>query len=778
MTKPNDLADATLSLGHPGGPRGDGCLDLLIHSLQNRAGILSITLDRGRNVLTLHYDPARVALRQVSGLAKALGIELGARFKRCTLESPDMHCRDCPNYVEHQIRRTPGVTCATINPSAFTIGVEYDPQQTNVAQIERRIDSLGIRTRPLGEAVPPWIRHSRGIATVLCGIALLTGIVAKWWAAPLFVPLLAFLVAYVAGGWFSATDVLRSLRAFRVDINALMLLAALGAGSIGHWDDGAALLFLFSLSNALEKYAMGRTRRAVQALMEISPRDALLVRDGAELHVPVEQLAVGDLVRVRPGERIPADGVVVAGQSALNQAAITGESVPVDASPGTHVFSGTMNQHGALDIRVEKSAAQSALAQIIRVVEEAQNQKAATQRAIERFGEIYAPIVLTLAAGAIVVPWLWLGVPFHTAFYRGMILLVAASPCALIISTPAAALSAIANGARRGILFKSSNAVEDVSQLRIVAFDKTGTLTLGRPQLTDVVPMSELAASELLRLAASAEQRSEHPLAQAVVHAARSQQIALGDPTAFLALPGEGMQAKVDGVSIWVGNDKLLTRNDVVLTPDQMAGRERLAREGKTVVHVFDGKRLLGLLALADQPRPEARGVIEDLHRLGLRTVMLTGDQETVAQAIARQVGIEEVHASLTPVQKVEVVKRIAKQKGHVAMVGDGVNDAPALASATVGIAMGAAGSDVALETADVVLMGDDLETVPYAVALGSKARRVVKQNLTFAVAMIVVLVVTNFLGYLTLPIGVVGHEGSTLLVALNGLRLLRPLRL
>jgi len=513
-------------------------------------------------------------------------------------------------------------------------------------------------------------------------------------------------------------------------------------------------------------------------LMEIAPHDALVVRNGEELHVPVEQLVVGDIVRIRPGDALPADGTVVDGQSAVNQAAITGESVPVDVTRGDSVFAGTLNQQGSLDIRVEKAAAESALAQVIRVVEEAQSQKAATQRAIERFGEIYAPIVLVLAALGIVVPMLIWHLPFPTAFYRGMVLLVAASPCALIISTPAAALSAIANGARRGILFKSSNAVEDVSQLKIIALDKTGTLTSGRPQVTDVVPLSRIEPTELLRITASAEQRSEHPLAQAIVQHARSQQIALENPTEFLTFPGEGLHAEISDRTIWVGNDKLLKRGPVTLTTDQVATRDQLAASGKTVVHVFDEVGLLGLLAMADQPRPEAAKVISRFHELGLRPVMLTGDNEIVAHAIADRLGIKEVHAGLSPQQKVEVVRHLAETEGHVAMVGDGVNDAPALASATVGIAMGAAGSDVALETADVVLMGDDLESIPYVVALGRKARRVVKQNITFAVAVIITLVATNFCGWLTLPIGVIGHEGSTLLVALNGLRLLRPIKM
>jgi Cd2+/Zn2+-exporting ATPase len=776
-SQPGHHAETTWSLRAPVTNHADSCVDLLLQSIASRAGVLSVSADREQRLLTIRYDPARVAMRQVSALARALGVELGRRFDRCTLETPDLQCRDCPNYLERALHATPGVTYASVNPSAFHVAVEYDPAKVSVAQIERRIARAGVRVRGEEEALPLWRRQARAIATTVCGIGLLAGVIGSHGGAPGWLVAAAYVVAYVAGGVFTLPEVFQALRVLRIEINVLMVAAALGAGVIGHWDDGAVLLFLFSLSNTLEKFAMGRTRRAVQALLEMTPRDALLVRDGAELHVPIEQLRPGDIIRVRPGDCIAAEGVVVAGQSSVNQAAITGESVPVDVAPGDAVLSGTINQHGALDVRVGRSAAQSALAQIVRVVEEAQTRKAATQRAIERFGEIYAPVVLGLAALAIALPWLTLGVPFETAFYRGMVLLVAASPCALIIATPSAALSAIANGARRGILFKSSNAVEDVSRLRAVAFDKTGTLTLGRPEVTDVAPTERIEPVELLRVAASAEQRSEHPLAQAVVQRARAERLELENPTEFLAFPGQGVHAEVAGRTIWVGNDKLLRRASLALTAEQTAARDRLASEGKTVVHVFDECGLLGLIALADQPRPEAAAVVQRLHRLGLRTAMLTGDNEVVARAIAARLGIDEVHAGLSPQQKVDVVKQLGQVSGGVAMVGDGVNDAPALASSRVGIAMGAAGSDVALETADVVLMGDDLGSIPYLAALGRKARRVVKQNLVFALAVIVALVTLNFCGLLTLPIGVIGHEGSTLLVALNGLRLLRPLR-
>jgi Cd2+/Zn2+-exporting ATPase len=592
-----------------------------------------------------------------------------------------------------------------------------------------------------------------------------------------------FIVSYIAGGTFATIEAVRALLRGSVVIDLLMIVAAAGAAVIGHWEEGAILLFLFSLGNALEHYAMGRTRRAVRALMELSPEDAVVVRDGREERVPVGELVVGDLVLVRPGERIPADGLIAGGESAIDQAAITGESMPVVKGPGEDVFSGTINGHGALQVSVTRLAHESTLAKIIKIVQEAQADKSRTQRFTDRFEGAYAIGVIAaslLYLGALVT---LAGMDVNDAFYRGMILLVVASPCALVISTPASTLSALANAARNGILVKGAAQLEDIGAVNVVAFDKTGTLTVGKPRLTDLVPATGVDADELLTIAASAERMSEHPLADAIVAHARSQGVALRESGDLQAVTGKGIATTVEGVPIIVGTRALMDDYGVPVDTELDTAANDLRHRARTAMYVARGTpdgvfQLLGVIAVADTVRPEAASVIRRLHEIGVeRTLILTGDNERSAQAIAWQLGVSDVRADLLPAEKLTVIEDLKREYGGVVMVGDGVNDAPALARASIGVAMGAAGSDVALETADVVLMADDLEKLPYVIELSCKTRRVIRQNLTFALGVISVLVIGTIFGITTLSIGVVGHEGSTIVVVMNGLRLLRGAR-
>jgi Cd2+/Zn2+-exporting ATPase len=537
------------------------------------------------------------------------------------------------------------------------------------------------------------------------------------------------------------------------------------------------LLALFSTSNALEHHALGRTRRAVRALMELSPEVATVVRSerpGDEAAVPVEDLRLGDVVLVRPGERVAVDGVVVAGESACDQSAVTGESLPVAKRAGDEVFAGTINAAGAIRVRVTKLARESTLAKIIGFVEAAREQKSRTQRFTDAFEGRYAVGVMTVSALVAVVPWLFLGAAFGDALYRAMTLLVVASPCALVISTPAATLSGLANAARHGILFKGGGHLEDAGLVRIVAFDKTGTLTQGRPRLTDVVVLDPAwSEPDLLRDAASAERLSEHHLSRAIVAAATERGLPLAEPDGFRALPGKGITAVVAGREVAIGNEMLFAELGFE-TAGARCAAEALRADGKSAVYVGDAGGVRGVLAVADVARPAAAGVVASLRRLGIaRSVMLTGDHRRVAEAIAEQLGIAEVEADLLPEEKLATIRRLLAD-GPVAMVGDGVNDAPALATATLGVAMGAAGTDVALETADVVLMADDLTKLPYAIALSRRTRRTIVQNLAFSLAVIAVLVTSALTIGIPLPLGVVGHEGSTIVVVLNGLRLLR----
>jgi Cd2+/Zn2+-exporting ATPase len=508
--------------------------------------------------------------------------------------------------------------------------------------------------------------------------------------------------------------------------------------------------------------------------MKLSPEEALVRRDGVERVVPVAALVVGDCVIVRPGERIPADGTVLAGMTSVDQAPITGESIPVPKGPGSSVFAATINGDGALDVAVTKLASESTLARVIRMVEAAQAEQTPTQRMTEWIGTRYTMGVLIVVGLFIVVPPLLFGAPFAASFYRAMTLMTVASPCALVISTPAAILSGIAAAARCGILFKGGGALEELGRVSAIAFDKTGTLTRGTPEITDLVAAPGIATDRLLAVAAAVERHSEHPLARAVLASATEHELVLPHASGFRAIVGNGVEAVIGGEHARVGTPALLADADVTVPDDALKRAETLRAAGKTVVFVSEGTCYLGCIALADSLRPAARGVIATLKRLGVRqTVMLSGDNTRVARAIATELGLDDVRAELLPEEKLTAIHELRARYGTVAMVGDGVNDAPALAAATVGIAMGGAGTDVALETADVALMGDDLTSLADGVDISRRARRIVRQNVTIALGVIAILAPIAAFGLIRLPVGVVGHEMSTLVVVANGLRLL-----
>ncbi|MBA3414386.1 MAG: cadmium-translocating P-type ATPase, partial [Chloroflexia bacterium] len=566
------------------------------------------------------------------------------------------------------------------------------------------------RRRPDDEE-GPWERWRLGGAALLCWTFLVGAVLLERAVGPVPGVVALFALAYLAGGTFAAWGALTDLFTHRtVNVDLLMVTAAIGAAAVGSWAEGAILLGLFSSSNALEHHALGRTRRAVRALMELSPQVATVLRPEGELTVPVEEIRLGETVLVRPGERVAVDGVVIGGETAIDQAAITGESVPVGKGPGDPVFAGTINGSGAVRVRAEKLHQESTLARIVAFVAQAQEQKSRTQRFTDAFEGRYAVGVLLFAGGLAVVPPLAFGVAWGEAFYRAMTLLVVASPCALVISTPASTLSALANAARHGILFKGSNHLEDAGALQTVAFDKTGTLTVGRPSLTDIVvldPGGIWDEARLLRLAASAERLSEHHLGEAIVRAARERGLALAEPEGFRAIAGKGIVAEVAGETVVVGNDALFAEFGATVGTAARAEADRLRSDGKTAIFVGDALGPAGILAVADTVRPGAAAVVRRLRAQGIgRVVMLTGDNGRVAAAIAARVGIDpaDVQADLLPEEKLAVIAGL-QRAGPVAMVGDGVNDAPALAAATLGVAMGGAGTDVALETADVVLM-------------------------------------------------------------------------
>ena len=658
-------------------------------------------------------------------------------------------------------------------------------------------------TRNYGGVLSLWRENIELVLAAVTLVALLIGWVggSVTHALPVWAVTLAALVAFGAGGYSGLMGAIEEARDGKLDIDFLMIAAALGAAIIGEWEEGALLLFLFTLSGALEEFAMDRTRRAIEALADLRPDVALVRRDGVEVSMPVEQLNIGDTVLVRPGDRLPVDGLVVKGSSTIDQSPITGESVPVLKEIDDEVYAGTINGGGALDVQVTKSAADSTLSKIIRLVAEARQDATPTQQFIDRFSQPYTYVVIAATLLAVAIPWFFLEEPFHQTLYRAMTLLVVASPCALIISTPASVLSAIAAGARGGVLFKGGAYLEKVAEVSIVAFDKTGTLTHGKPIVTNAHPLTGYSRQELLKFAASAEVPSEHHVGRAIVEQARAEGIELETPETFHAIMGHGIQATFtrqdqDGSSftetIYIGNDRLFLNEKMDFSPAIRAIGDALKKQGKTAMLVVRRStvedtlgserdwEVVGYLAVADSVRSEAKATVTALRELGVkRIVMLTGDNAAVAQTIAAEVGITEVHAELLPEQKVELMQQLV-HAGKTAMVGDGVNDAPALATANVGIAMGAGGTDVALETADVVLMASDLSKLPFMMQLGRRAAQIVHQNVIFSVGVILTLVTLTILvpmlwmGFvLPLPMGVVGHEGSTLIVVLNGLRML-----
>ncbi|GAX90673.1 ATPase [Effusibacillus lacus] len=584
---------------------------------------------------------------------------------------------------------------------------------------------------------------------------------------------LLFLLAFVIGGAAKTREGLLTLIKEReIDVNLLMLFAACGAASIGYWMEGAILIFIFAVSGALEKYTMARSYRDLSALIEMKPETALLYQCGREIPVPADQVRIGDLIIAKPGDRIAADGIVREGVSSVNQAAITGESIPVDKEPGHEVFAGTLNGSGSLLIEVTRTNESSMFAKIIKLVQAAQNEVPPTQQFVKRFERIYAKTVIALTLIFIMVPPFLLGWSLNQSLYKAMVFLVVSSPCALMASIMPATLSAISSAARKGILFKGGGCLEQVSRIRAIALDKTGTLTTGRLQITDIIPFQGYDQRRILEIAASIESMSEHPIAKSIVEKALEQQLTLIRPSQLQAITGKGVIANYQGEAWRIGKPAFL--NDTDVSPESGRIMERLAGEGKTVIVIENQKGLAGILAVQDSIRHQSREMIDRLRKMGIHSVMLTGDRRSTAEAIAAKAGIDSVYADLLPQEKVGKVKELMQTYGEIAMVGDGINDAPALATATVGIAMGEAGSDASLETADVVLMNDDIGKIPAAIELGKRTQKIIKQNIIFSIFVIILLILSNFTQGLPLPLGVIGHEGSTLLVILNGLRLLR----
>ncbi|MEE8110189.1 MAG: heavy metal translocating P-type ATPase, partial [bacterium] len=733
-------------------------MDVLSDALRSGSGIISAEVNGGSNLLIVRYSPSQISMDRALRIARHTAERIAKQFARCFHPVDEVECRECADGADAAQGESPANSALSVRLEGKILEVaradrgtaEGDGWTGDLESITRLISVPAAAKAGKSDEAKEDVERSRMILlTTLCAVSLAGGWVVGWFPSIFsWVQTVFYALAYLFGGYYATRTAWAVIRNLSIDVSGLMVLAAVGAAAIGHWGEGAVLMFLFSLSTVLESVAMGKTRRAIRSLMDLRPPDALLLRDGREVRVPVEELTIGDRILVKPAEKVPADGVVVSGESSVDQSPITGESIPVEKGPGEPVFAGTVNDTGALEVEVTRNAEDTTLARMLHLVEEARGAKASSQRLTDWFGRYYSLGVVCGAAAVAFLPPIFFDISFSSMFYRSMTFLVAASPCAVVISIPASILSAIANAAGMGVLFKGGIHLEDLAKVRAFMFDKTGTLTTGNPKVTDVLPEDGVGEEELLRIAASVEKYSDHPLAGAVVAAASSRNLSLEPTSTLQTLRGRGVKATFEGQGVWVGNDKLFEEAGMPIPAGIRQQVEALERQGKTTMTVASG-RFLGVIGVADFPRPAARSTIQALKRLGVdRIVMLTGDNERSARSVGETLGVDEVRAELLPEDKVEAVREFLARYGGVAMVGDGVNDAPAMAHSTVGIAMGAAGTDAALETADVVLMGDDLKKIPFALNLSRRAQTILKQNLAISLGVMALLALSALLGW------------------------------
>lgn len=773
----------------PSGPECDRCVSQLQERLRNLKGVESADVSGAKSTLQVAFDPDLVTISHIEDEAKRIGADLAVDVQHEAIELTDIDCPDCAASIERDVRRLPGVLWAGANFAAAQMYVEYRSDQTDVARICKVAQDHGIRAcavRRAGSGVhaaespQSWLDANRRLLITTSAIILTSLAIASTVYLPLLVAPLSAL-AIVIGGTNTFRGAMAAVRSRSLDMNVLMAIAVVGAAAVGEWTEGAAVVALYSLGNLLQAGAMERTRRSIRGLLSLAPDTALVRKGGSEIEVGVRDLQPGDLLIVKAGERIPLDGEIVSGRSAINQAPITGESMPVDKEPGSTVFGGTLNGTGLLEVRVTRRYRDTTLAKIIHRVEEAQAQRAPTQQLIDRFARVYTPLVVALAVAVCLVPsvavTLWH--QFHSMpipsglwpgwFMKGLSLLIIACPCALVISTPVAIVTAIGNASRHGALVKGGAYLEAIGRLRVMVYDKTGTLTEARFQLMETAPFQGKSDVEVLQIAWALENRSEHPLAAAFAKFAPPNPPIV---SAFESLPGLGAEGRIDDRVYLIGSPRLMEQSGVDLQ-FASAAMSRMEAAGATVVALAEGGCLIALFAISDAPRPEASETVRQLERLGIRTqAIVTGDNARVAGAVASAAGIRAVHAGLLPDEKLALLHEYRDRYGAVGMIGDGINDAPALASADVGFAMAVSGSDTAIETADVALMSSDLARVPYLVRLSRHMSSIIRQNIAFSLTTKLALVAIAVTIGLPLWLAVAGDVGVSLIVTLNALRL------
>lgn len=697
------------------------------------------------------------------------------RVKSAVLHIEGMDCEDEVGLIEKKMRSLTGLESLRVDLISQKLRVSYDPSLLSVQEIIKSVAETGMKARLEREAVKrkTWWKDLHVLALIACAVLTAMAFILDRSGVG-FLSTVLYLSAVMVGGFYPARMGLAALRTLTLNIRTLMVTGAIGAIFLGLWEEAALLVLIYSLGDVLEAYAVDRARGALTALMDLMPKEATVRRSGGELALPVEEIRVGEIIVIKPGERIPLDGMVISGLSAVDEAPITGESIPVVKEKGAEVFTGTVNQRGVLEVAVTKLSQDTTLARIIHSVEEAQAKKSSYQRFGERFGKIYTPAMFGLALIVIVAPMWFLGGTWSEWFYRGLVVLVVSCSCGIALSIPVAVVAAIGNAARNGILFKGGVHLEGAATIEAVAFDKTGTLTIGRPQVTDVVPVTGHSVSEMLQIAAGLESHAGHPLGEAIIRKSREDGIVFFPALGFEALIGQGARGIVNDAEYLIGGERLFVERNVPLQPVESL-LSNLESQGKTIVVLGTHEEIFGVIAIADRLRPEAREAVQRLKQSGIKhVVMLTGDNEGTARAIAREAGVDAYFARLLPEDKVEKIRQLKRERGRVAMVGDGINDAPAMAVSDLGIAMGAAGTDVALETGDVALMSDDLAKIPVAFGLSKRTVTNIKQNIAISLIIIGFLVPAALLGWIGMVPGLLANEMGGLAVIINGLRLLR----
>ena len=754
------------------------CASSVEKAVSQIAGVSQVQVNFPKRLLRARISSPWLG-KEIEDKLRTLGYEPCSSTPQITthLRVEALCCSEEKRLAEKALCSLAGLNNLEINLVNRQLTVQHDPEVLPVSQLIQSLAVAGLNASQIGATEPEqrFIRtHIKGLSTLLAALFTVTGLLFHFLAPDTSLDKLCYGLAIISGGWFIFRKGVLAARYGSLDMNVLMSVAIIGALFIDAWDEAATVVVLFALAQVLEGRAMDRTRRAVESLMELTPTKASVIRDDREVSLAVDQVDIGDLFRLRPGDKIPLDGVVISGSSSVNQAPITGESIPVEKSPGDTVFAGTINSQGSLDVRVTHLANDTTLAHITHLIEEAQATRAPTQTLVDRFAAIYTPAVLVIALLISTLPPLLFNAAFSDWFYRALVLLVIACPCALVISTPVAIVTGLARAARAGVLFKGGIHLENTGHLKTIAFDKTGTLTRGEPKVIDCMPLADARHQQLLQIAASLESRSEHPLAQAILDYARQHAVEPVEVENFNSLGGLGVAGDIGGMTCRLGNPRLFDQQ-LNLSPEIIKSLLEWEHEGKTVVLVSQGDALIGMLTIADTLRPEAREALQHLHKLGIKPItLLTGDNPGTARTIAESVGIESIKAELLPADKVTAVQALVDQYQYAGMVGDGINDAPALTVATTGIAMGAAGSDAALETADLVLMGDDLSRLPFAIRLSRSTLQIIKQNILLAVGLKAVFLALAIPGLATLWMAVFADMGASLLVIFNSLRLIR----